>query len=218
VRFTLLTVVLAVGCTPNPETVAARCDTGDAPACAKAKEKVQHLCELGHADACHVLAEVYANGRGGPKDPAKAREYFDAACERGRKESCRAAARPPAADRKGPAPVVPVVAAAPEPAAPAPEPVAPAPAPPPPDAAAVAAPEPPKPVKRAAGGPSTATLQRRCEANDEAACMALGKEMIKAEARKNPAAARELLNQMKQACAAGDADACEVIKRGLRGR
>jgi TPR repeat protein len=214
-----LVAAALAACTPNPDRLAAKCDVGAGPACDKARAKLQHVCELGHADACHALAELYAAGRGGPKDPAKAREYFDAACERGRAQSCQRAA--------GPAPqrVVRVVLAAapaaeapPQDAAPAPEkPAAEVAAPPPPTEPAAEPKPAPKPVKRASG-PSQATLQARCEQSDEAACMALGRQMIQAEARKNPGAARELLQQMRQACADGDTEACDLIKKGLRNR
>jgi TPR repeat protein len=221
VGLSLAAVVLGTACTPNPQSLAARCDTGDKSACAEAKAKLQHQCELGHADACHFLAEVYAAGKGGPKDPAKAKEFFDAACERGLKTACgRTASRPPVAAAPGPRPALAPDASVTVAAPPAPDPSAAAQAPvaekPAADAGAAERPEAPKPVKRASG-PSQATLQRRCEQNDEAACMALGRQMIQAEARKNPAAARELLNQVKQACTDGDPEACDLIKKGLRG-
>ena len=232
-RVFMLTLVTAtfVACTPNPKDLAARCGAGSGASCAEAKATLERLCRLNHADACLSLAEVYATGRGGPKDPAKAKEFFVAACERGLAAGCRAAqgafvgqATPGAAlwpdagaasSAAGKQPLGAVSGSASPPGSASPSGSASA-------ALATPAAVPPKPaprpVTRAPAGPSRAVLQARCERNDEAACMALGREMIKDEVRRNPAAARQLLEQVRAACADGDEDACELVRRGLSGR
>jgi TPR repeat protein len=75
----------------------------------------------------------------------------------------------------------------------------------------------PKSVRRAAPR-SRAELEQACQRSDESACMELGRQMIKNEVRKDPARAREMLQQVKEACSAGDSEACDALRALMKRR